>query len=182
MLKSALLTAVTRAFQVESRHWPPTGRPVNSCMSVSTSPTPAAEQASYDIDQRCVLPPLKPVSAGKTVLAVYYAKPLSAFVRWHKMLLAFKKTPTLGVGQSATVQMLVNHSALSSYDYATRLPIDTQTTRCPLSLSIAQAATGGGWCLSCASDGGVVFGRGRSIATHHHFQRYRHPLALEYSQ
>ena len=84
------------------------------------SPTPAAEQASSHVTQCFAVRPFEPVCAGKTVLAVYYAKPVSAFVRWHKMLLAFKKTPTLGVGQSVMVQMLVNHSALSSYDYATR--------------------------------------------------------------
>ena len=84
------------------------------------SPTPATEQASNHVAQCFAVLPFEPVCAGKTVLAVYYAKPVSAFVRWHKMLLAFQKTPTLGVGQSAMVQMLVNHSALSSYDYATR--------------------------------------------------------------
>jgi hypothetical protein len=55
--------------------------------------------------------------AGKAVVAVYFSKPYSTFVRWHKMLGAFAKTPTaIGPGLTAVVELVLPVSKLSSYD------------------------------------------------------------------
>jgi len=58
--------------------------------------------------------------AGKTVAALYFAKPLSSFVRYHKMLGTFAKTPLIQPGKSETVVLSLPVSAMSAYDPATK--------------------------------------------------------------
>jgi beta-glucosidase len=53
---------------------------------------------------------------SKTVAAIYFSKPLSKFVRYHKMLGAFTKTPLIKAGGSATVTLAMPISAMSVYD------------------------------------------------------------------
>ena len=69
--------------------------------------------------------------AGKTVVAVFYSKPLSSFVRWHKMLAFFDKTPLIASGASATVSVLIPVSKLASYS-AGPAPLNTCPTPRPL--------------------------------------------------
>ena len=57
---------------------------------------------------------------SKTVAAVYFSKPLSKFVRYHKMLGAFTKTPLIKAGGSATVTLAMPISAMSVYDLKAR--------------------------------------------------------------
>ena len=53
---------------------------------------------------------------GKTVAAIYFSKPLSKFVRYHKMLGAFAKTPLVKTGGSTTLTLAMPMSAMSAYD------------------------------------------------------------------
>ena len=57
---------------------------------------------------------------GRTTVAVYFSKPLSKFVRYHKMLGAFAKTPVIKAGASATVALTLPMSKLSAYDLKTK--------------------------------------------------------------
>ena len=50
--------------------------------------------------------------AGKQVVGVYYAKPLSSFVRNHLSLLAFAKTDTLAPKASEVLQIVASVTAL----------------------------------------------------------------------
>ena len=55
--------------------------------------------------------------AGKTAVAVYHSRPLSSFVRYHKMLAAFAKTPALVPGQQVTMEIDFNVArALSTFN------------------------------------------------------------------
>ena len=58
--------------------------------------------------------------AGKTVVAVFFSKPLSTFVRWHKMLAFFAKTPSINPGATATVRVSIPVGKLSSYNAVQR--------------------------------------------------------------
>ena len=57
---------------------------------------------------------------GRTTVAVYFSKPLSKFVRYHKMLGAFAKTPVIKAGASAAVALALPMSKLSAYDLKTK--------------------------------------------------------------
>ena len=56
--------------------------------------------------------------ATKTVVALYWSKPLSSFVRWHKMLGAFAKTPHSVAANGGTAELTLSLpiAAMSSYD------------------------------------------------------------------
>jgi beta-glucosidase len=56
--------------------------------------------------------------AAKAVVAVYFSKPLSNRVRYHKMLAAFAKTDTIPAHLTAEVEIEVLIAKLSSYDPA----------------------------------------------------------------
>ena len=53
---------------------------------------------------------------GKTVAAIYFSKPLSKFVRYHKMLGSFAKTPLIKAGGSIAVTLAMPMSAMSAYN------------------------------------------------------------------
>lgn len=53
---------------------------------------------------------------GKTVVAVYFSKPLSSFVRYHKMLAAFAKTPLIKAGGATIVTLTVPVKKLSAFN------------------------------------------------------------------
>ena len=54
--------------------------------------------------------------ASKTVVAIYHSKPVSSFVRFHRMLTAFRKTPFIAAGSSTEFTLHIPVSKLSSYD------------------------------------------------------------------
>lgn len=53
---------------------------------------------------------------GKTVVAVYFSKPLSSFVRYHKMLAVFAKTPLIKAGAATTVTLTMPIKKLSAFN------------------------------------------------------------------
>eukprot|EP01043_Picozoa_sp_COSAG02_P031009 COSAG02_NODE_2005_length_10124_cov_15.739386_2_plen_243_part_00 len=53
---------------------------------------------------------------SKTVVALYYSKPLSSFVRYHKMLGTFAKTPLLKPGDTTTMTLTMPIAKLSAFD------------------------------------------------------------------
>eukprot|EP01043_Picozoa_sp_COSAG02_P088695 COSAG02_NODE_25772_length_649_cov_1.221818_1_plen_141_part_10 len=53
---------------------------------------------------------------GKTVVAIYFSKPLSSFVRYHKMLAVFTKTPLIKAGAATTVTLTMPIKRLSAFN------------------------------------------------------------------
>ena len=54
--------------------------------------------------------------ASKTVVAVYHSKPITSFVRFHRMLTAFHKTELIAAGSLTEFTLHIPVSKLSSYD------------------------------------------------------------------
>ena len=53
---------------------------------------------------------------SKAVVAVYFSMPMSARVRYHKMLAGFAKSPVIPAGGTASVTIAIPISRLSSFD------------------------------------------------------------------
>ena len=53
---------------------------------------------------------------AKAVVAVYFSKPVSNRVRYHRMLAAFMKTPVINASQAVEVVLEVPAVKLASYD------------------------------------------------------------------
>ena len=86
--------------------------------------------------------------AGATVVSMFYTKPLSTFVRYHKMLAVFAKTPVIPAGSSYDVTLSMPASKLSSYNlqlmsqaveaghYILTIGEDSATERAVLNLTV----------------------------------------------
>lgn len=61
---------------------------------------------------------------AKTVIGVYYRKPLSSFVRWHRMLASFGKTTSLSPSKSTDLKIPIDVAKmLASYNPVAGVPI-----------------------------------------------------------
>ena len=61
-------------------------------------------------------------AAGRATVALYFSKPLSSFVRYHKMLGAFAKTEVLAAGDSVNVAITLPAAKLASFNASVGQP------------------------------------------------------------